>query len=264
MVVLDPLAADQWTLWPPTPVTLASLSMESAAAPGLVGVMECGVGLLQFVSVSKWTLYCLFVECIVSHTANCSDLLPLINGMIMYTAGSPGNRPFLTNAVHSCNTGYTLIGGTTRFCIGGRWDGSAPTCQSEYFYNSCTVCEHTCTQTHYVNQISGCMWSKCSYVKDLTPYTCTEDIDPPPTTCSDLSSLTNGMIMYSAGSPGNRPFLASATYTCNTGYTLTGGETTRVCASGGIWSGSPSTCQGEFHSLFNMCLWRGIFLSHVT
>ena len=51
MVVLDPLTADQWTLWPPTSVTLATLSME-AAPPGLVGVMECGVGQLQFVSVS--------------------------------------------------------------------------------------------------------------------------------------------------------------------------------------------------------------------
>ena len=50
MVVLDPLTADQWALWPPTPVTLATLSME--AAPGLVGVMECGEGQLQFVSVS--------------------------------------------------------------------------------------------------------------------------------------------------------------------------------------------------------------------
>ncbi len=53
MVVVDPLTADQWTLWPPTAVTLATLSM--AAAPGHVGVMkimECGVGQLQLVSVS--------------------------------------------------------------------------------------------------------------------------------------------------------------------------------------------------------------------
>ena len=51
MVMLDPLTADQWTLWPPTPVTLATLSME--AAPGLVGVMECGVGQLKLVKVSE-------------------------------------------------------------------------------------------------------------------------------------------------------------------------------------------------------------------
>ncbi len=63
-MLLDPLTADQWALWPPTPVTLASLSMKSVQ--GLVGVMECGVGLLLIVSVSKWTLYCLFVECISS------------------------------------------------------------------------------------------------------------------------------------------------------------------------------------------------------
>ncbi len=40
---------DQWTLWPPIPVTLATLSME--AVPGLVGVMECGVDRIQRVTV---------------------------------------------------------------------------------------------------------------------------------------------------------------------------------------------------------------------
>ncbi len=50
MVVLDLLTADQWTLWPLTPVILATLSME--AAPGLVGVMGCGVGQLNLVVVS--------------------------------------------------------------------------------------------------------------------------------------------------------------------------------------------------------------------
>ncbi len=50
---MNPPTTDQWELWPPTPVSLASLSME--AAPGLVGGMECGVGHLQHVKVSiKW------------------------------------------------------------------------------------------------------------------------------------------------------------------------------------------------------------------
>ncbi len=40
-----------WTLWPPTPVTLATLLME--ALPGLAGVMESGVGRLQCVIVSE-------------------------------------------------------------------------------------------------------------------------------------------------------------------------------------------------------------------
>ena len=67
----------------------------------------------------------------------------------MYSAGSTDNRPFLSSAVHSCNTGYTITGGTlnggtTRVCVtGGNWDGSPPTCQGEL--NSCTirVCEYS-------------------------------------------------------------------------------------------------------------------------
>ena len=107
-------------------------------------MMESGVDLLQLVSVSGMNFYCLFVECIVSHTADCPDLPSLINGMITYSAESPGNRPFSSRAVHSCNTGYTLTGGTlnagtTRFCVsGGMWGGSAPTCQSEW-NKFCTV-----------------------------------------------------------------------------------------------------------------------------
>ncbi len=49
-MLVDPLTTDQWVLQPVTPVTLATLLME--ATPGLVGVMECGVGQLQLVSVS--------------------------------------------------------------------------------------------------------------------------------------------------------------------------------------------------------------------
>ena len=51
MVVLDPLTTDQWALWPLTHATLASLSIEGTPL-GLVGVMECGVGQLQLVSVN--------------------------------------------------------------------------------------------------------------------------------------------------------------------------------------------------------------------
>ncbi|XP_064386377.1 sushi, von Willebrand factor type A, EGF and pentraxin domain-containing protein 1-like isoform X2 [Halichondria panicea] len=139
---------------------------------------------------------------------NCPDLPSLTNGMIMYSAGSTDNRPFLSSAVHSCNTGYTITGGTlnggtTRVCVtGGNWDGSPPTCQ--------------------VN---------------------TGPTDPPPTTCSDLIAPTNGMIGYNnMGTASQRPVNTMATYTCNPGYTLNGGST-RTCGSDGLWSGSAPTCQ---------------------
>ncbi|XP_064387037.1 semaphorin-4B-like isoform X2 [Halichondria panicea] len=67
-----------------------------------------------------------------SPPTTCPDLLPVLNnGIIMYSAGSPDSRPFGSTAMHSCNTGYTLNGGTaTRTCVTERrWSGSAPTCQ---------------------------------------------------------------------------------------------------------------------------------------
>ncbi len=41
-MLVDPLTTDQWELQPLTAALVTILSME--AAPGLVGVMECGVG----------------------------------------------------------------------------------------------------------------------------------------------------------------------------------------------------------------------------
>ena len=67
-------------------------------------------------------------------------------------------------------------------------------------------------------------------------------------TCSDLV-LPTLMVSYNGGSPDNRPVNTGATYSCSNGYTLTGGDTTRVCVSGGSWSGSTPTCQGELCTL---------------
>ncbi len=72
--------------------------------------------------------------------------------------------------------------------------------------------------------------------------------------CPDLPSLTNGMIMYSAGSTNNRPLGSRATHSCNTGYTLTGSATIRICVTGGRWNGSPPTCQGEFCNSCTVCV----------
>ncbi len=61
-------------------------------------------------------------------------------------------------------------------------------------------------------------------------------------TCSDLILLTNGDIVYTAGSPNSRPVDTVAIYTCVTGYTLNGGST-RTCGSDGVWSGLAPVCQ---------------------
>ncbi len=175
-------------------------------------------------------------ECVIMYTLSvpvpivitCFDLTLLANGDIDYGgAGSPSSRPVNTVATYTCVTGYTLNGGSTRTCgSDGVWSGFAPVCQRK--------------------------WNGCLFVECIISHT---------GNCPDLPSLTNGMIIYSAGSTNNRPFISRATHSCNTGYTLTEGTftigTTRVCVSGGMWDGSPPTCQGEWNELctvFVYCL----------
>ena len=57
-----------------------------------------------------------------------------------------------------------------------------------------------------------------------------------PTVCSELSNPANGGVSWTGLTSGS-----TATYTCNTGYQLTGAQT-RTCQSNGTWSGQAPTC----------------------
>ena len=69
---------------------------------------------------------------------------------------------------------------------------------------------------------------------------CSTSYSYPTVVCPSLS-LTNGMISYSDPTLGVGSVV---TYSCDTGYTLNG-VMTRTCQSGGTWSGSAPTCEGE-------------------
>ena len=70
----------------------------------------------------------------------CPDLIAQTNGMIGYNMGTAGLRPVATVATYTCDTGYTLNGGTTRTCgSDGVWSGFAPSCQRKW-NKLCTVC----------------------------------------------------------------------------------------------------------------------------
>ena len=51
----------------------------------------------------------------------------------------------------------------------------------------------------------------------------------------------NGMINCSLGDDGVPSYEDTCSFTCNTGYELTGSDT-RICQSDGNWSGSDVTC----------------------
>ena len=61
-------------------------------------------------------------------TVGCSNLANPTNGQFSHTGGAT----FGQTATYSCNTGYNLVGDSTRTCQAtGVWSGSASICQSE-------------------------------------------------------------------------------------------------------------------------------------
>ncbi len=98
--------------------------------------MECGVGQLQCVSVSKVN-FVLF-KCVFTVSGPCFDLPPLMNGGITYTDGLADSRPINTIATFTCDNGYTLTGGSRVCTSGGIWSGTPQTCQCKLVQCSLT------------------------------------------------------------------------------------------------------------------------------
>ena len=67
-------------------------------------------------------------------------------------------------------------------------------------------------------------------------------------TCPDVSKLENGTIVYSDPTI-PRAEGSTVTYSCNTGYGLTG-EAVRTCTSIG-WNGIEPRCEGVYIELLN-------------
>ena len=57
---------------------------------------------------------------------NCGPLTDPANGQVSH----PDGTTFGQTATYSCNTGFNLVGDSTRMCQAtGMWSGSEPTCQ---------------------------------------------------------------------------------------------------------------------------------------
>ena len=73
----------------------------------------------------------------------------------------------------------------------------------------------------------------------------------------DTSTLGNGTLTYSTGSvetvEDQYDYGTAATYQCDSGYELTGGDTVRTCTGDGSspvgqWNGSAPNCTGKGHA----------------
>ena len=68
--------------------------------------------------------------------------------------------------------------------------------------------------------------------------------------CPSLSDPSNGMINCSLGDNETTSYEDTCSFTCNTGYELTGSDT-RTCQSDRSWSGSDTVCsRSEYNLLF--------------
>ena len=100
--------------------------------------MALGVGLFQLVKVRSQQVYVyislfsfIWVLLTLVGMMPCMDLNDVpTNGNISYNNGTVNNRSTSTVATYRCNTGYVLVGDTTRVCqVNGLWNSTPPSCE---------------------------------------------------------------------------------------------------------------------------------------
>ena len=77
--------------------------------------------------------------------------------------------------------------------------------------------------------------------------------------CQTLSAPENGQIGYSTSVASEATYGTIATYSCDLGFGLSGGEDVRTCEGdgfslNGMWSGDTPTCEGICLSQHVFCL----------
>ena len=141
---------------------------------------------------------------LLSTVVDCNALSDPANGQV-----STSGTTFGETATYSCNTGYNLVGDSTRTCQAtGNWSGSEPTCERMLLLSNMPI----------------------KYVHNIFLLSTVVD-------CNALSNPANGQV-----STTGTTFGETATYSCNTGYNLVG-DNTRTCQATGNWSGSEPTCE---------------------
>lgn len=153
---------------------------------------------------------------------------------------------FHATATYGCEDGYELVGEVSRACqADGSWSGAAPTCNivdcgilddaPNHGALDVTVTTFGATATYTCD-------AGYSLIGDSSR-TCRADgswSNATPecqlSSCDSLDPLSHGSI-----NTDGTTFGATATHTCDTGYSLDG-DSSRTCQADGSWSGTAPTC----------------------
>jgi formylglycine-generating enzyme required for sulfatase activity len=174
---------------------------------------------------------------------DCGALSTPANGSLVTPAGTT----FGGTATYSCSSGYLLVGDTTRTCqASGVWSGSAPQCEAV----DCGTLANPGNGTVTIGDgttVGGTATYSCSSGFTLVgarTRTCQASgawsgAAPTcaPVDCGTLAAPTNGGVNTPSGTGRG----STATYVCDSGYTLSGAAT-RTCQDTGDWSGRAASC----------------------
>ena len=170
---------------------------------------------------------------------NCSNPGEPTNGMLQ-------GETFTYNSVvtYNCSVGYNLTGADSLTCLSnGTWDESVPSCppvncgdpgipingsKSGSVYTYSSVVSYQCISGYSISGADTLSCLSTGSWNGSVPY-CYPD-------CIDPGDLSNGQ---RAGDTFNYNSVLS--YTCNTGYNLTG-ESSITCLSNGSWSNVIPSC----------------------
>eukprot|EP00731_Ephydatia_muelleri_P021328 Em0013g1055a len=163
---------------------------------------------------------------------DCGNLPAPNNGAVQITTTTVGGK-----ATYQCNTGFDLVGVTTRTCqtngISAQWSDTAPQCNLTVKSTTFgAIATYSCNkgftligQSQIQCQANG-QWSG--------PAPSCQAIN-----CGPLSAPFGGSVVVTSTS-----FQGIATYACNKGLTLIG-VSQRQCQANEQWSGSAPTCQSQ-------------------
>ncbi|XP_065899226.1 uncharacterized protein [Dysidea avara] len=188
----------------------------------------------------------------------CTSLTETTNGTINCSLGDDGVPSYEDTCSFACNTGYVLTGIPRRTCQSdGSWSGLPVSCtimvcpssslpMNSMLAESCSstyqsMCDLQCEEGF---NSSGDPSYMCDVLSDGSVMWMTSgggwSCGRIP--CPSLTDPNNGIINCSLGDDGAPSYEDTCSFTCNTGYVLTGSDT-RTCQSNGSWSGSDDVCR---------------------
>jgi Notch-like protein len=170
---------------------------------------------------------------------DCGSLGTLASGMI--TTDPEVSTTYGTTATYECDSGYTLDGNATRTCeANGQWTGMAPTCVMQ----TIDPCVPNPCQNGGACNASGPATYSCVCTTGYSGTNCETPFD-----CGSLTAPTDGTVTAASTTLG-----ATATYACNSNFTLVGSDT-RTCEAVG-WTGSAPTCEPSSCGQFTDVVYR--------